>query len=124
MKPSPELPHESLERIFHEPARLAIMSQVCASPKGCSFSDLQHTCSLTGGNLNRHLKVLTESGAVRIKKTFVDDKPRTSVHITANGLDRFSEYLASLSDVLTNAKQALPKTQRSRASLLGKVATA
>lgn len=109
--------YEALEKIFHEPNRLAIMSAVCAAEEGRSFSDLREECGLTDGNLNRHLKVLREAGAIAIEKAFVDDKPRTTVKISRVGLDRFNEYLAALSQVLEAAKQALPAEKKDKVAI-------
>ena len=104
--------YEALERIFHEPNRLAIMSSLCAAEKGITFNDLKETCSLTDGNLNRHLKVLEEADAIKTEKKFVDLKPRTTICISKKGLDRFNEYLTALEDVLAKARRALPIEQR------------
>ena len=101
-------PYEALERIFHEPNRLAIMSALCAADEGLSFTGLRDACGLTDGNLNRHLKVLDAAGVLRIKKVFVDAKPRTTVALSKKGLRRFSEYLDALNDVLTAAQAAMP----------------
>lgn len=100
--------YEALERTFHEPNRLAIMSALCGSRAGLTFNELKEACGLTDGNLNRHLKVLEESAAVRIEKTFVNAKPRTTIVLSAAGLTRFSQYLDALSEVLRKAKQAAP----------------
>lgn len=102
-------PFQALEKIFHEPNRLAIMSALCAASSGMTFSELKSECDLTDGNLNRHLKVLRESKVVRIEKKFVDEKPRTTAFITAKGLDRFTEYLEALADVMKQTRAALPK---------------
>ena len=110
-------PHEALERIFHEPSRLAIMSALCATREGLAFNDLKATCSLTDGNLNRHLKVLDEDGVIRIEKSFVGAKPRTMVHITKSGLNRFSDYLAALAEVLQNAQTAVLADERKPSAL-------
>jgi DNA-binding transcriptional ArsR family regulator len=99
---------DALERIFHEPNRLAIMSALCAAREGLSFNDLKEACVLTDGNLNRHLKVLEESGAVRIQKKFIDAKPRTTILLSTTGLERFTQYLEALSEVLKKAKRAMP----------------
>ena len=48
-------PFEALERIFHEPSRMAIMSALCAADGGLTFNELKERCALTDGNLNRHL---------------------------------------------------------------------
>ena len=100
--------YDALERIFHEPNRLAIMSALCATRTGLTFNDLKEVCRLTDGNLNRHLKVLEEAGAVRVQKAFVEAKPRTTIVISVTGLERFSQYLEALSEVLKKAKLAVP----------------
>lgn len=109
----PALLHEALERLFHEPNRLAIMSTLCAERAGLSFTALREACRLTDGNLNRHLKALEEAGAVRVQKKFVDGKPQTSVRLSALGLRRFAEYLEALHHVLRQAKDALATEARS-----------
>ena len=76
------------------------MSALCAAPSGLTFSELKAECELTDGNLNRHLKVLRESGAVCVDKQFVDEKPRTTVYITTAGLDRFNDYLEALAEIM------------------------
>lgn len=104
--------NDTLERIFHEPNRLAIISTVCAADDGITFGALKEACNLTDGNLSRHLKALEESEVVRIEKKFVDNKPRTTVFITRAGLKRFSEYLDALNDVLRTAKESLPADRK------------
>ena len=96
----------SLERLFHEPSRLAILSTLCAARDGLTFTELRDACRLTDGNLSRHLKALEEEGVVRIRKAFVADKPRTTVALTRDGLARFSLYLDTLSAVLQDARRA------------------
>ncbi len=104
--------NEALGKIFHEPNRLSIMSIVCAAEKGLSFSEIKKECDLTDGNLNRHLKVLKEAEVIEIKKSFINDKPRTTVFITEMGLERFNEYLVALSDIIEQAKNALPNKKK------------
>lgn len=116
-----ENPFHALEKIFHEPNRLAILSALCARDLGMTFSELKTACNLTDGNLNRHLKVLKESKVIRVKKAFVAEKPRTTVFLTSHGLDRFSEYLEALSSVIVQARDALSaETPPPVASALGK----
>ncbi len=96
-----------LKRIFHEPNRLAIMSALSGSPNGLTFNDLKKECSLTDGNLNRHLKVLEEADAIHIKKTQVGAKSRTVVFLTDNGRLSFLEYLEALEEVLKKAAESV-----------------
>ncbi len=114
MKKPLDIDFDALERIFHEPSRLAIMSELCGSREGLSFTDLKSTCGLTDGNLNRHLKVLQDAGAVKVSKKFVGVKPLTTVTLSRKGLQRFSEYLDALSGVLKRAQKAMSSDASSR----------
>ena len=96
-----------LERLFHEPNRLAVMSALCSAEGVLSFVELRDRCGLTDGNLSRHLKTLEEGGAVTIEKRFVDLKPRTTIHLSDDGLRRFGAYLETLEGVLRQARSAL-----------------
>lgn len=102
MSRKPDL-YSSLERMFHEPHRLAIMSAVCGSSEGVSFRRLKRDCNLTDGNLSRHLRTLEEGGAVRLEKTFVSSRPRTTVLATESGREAFLDYLAALEEALARA---------------------
>ena len=114
---SPAEEANSLERIFHEPNRMAILSALCAAGDPLSFTELKSLSGLTDGNLSRHLKALEEAGIIRLQKTFVGVKPRTTVILTEKGLKRFDEYLSALSDVLKKAKQAMA-TDRKKPSAI------
>jgi DNA-binding transcriptional ArsR family regulator len=112
----------ALERIFHEPNRMAILSALCAASEELPFTDLKSLTGLTDGNLSRHLKALEEDGVIRLRKFFVGVKPRTTVALTEKGLKRFEDYLGALSDVLKKAKQAVDGDRRKShsVSILGK----
>ncbi len=105
---------DALEKIFHEPNRLAIMSVMCTTNNGISFPELKNECNLTDGNLNRHLKVLQNTGAIKIKKAFIDLKPRTTIYITEPGIEKFKEYLKALTEVLNKAKNAIPEDKKKK----------
>jgi len=121
----PDNPFDALEKIFHEPNRLAIMSALCAADGGVPFTDLKATCQLTDGNLNRHLKVLEEEGAIRMDKAFVQSRPRTTIHLTKTGFKRFNEYLGALTEVLEQARQAAgADSRKARLPVFGKPAPA
>ena len=105
-----------LERLFHEPSRLSIMSVLCGAERAMSFTALRNECGLTDGNLNRHLKVLTEAKVVGITKRFVKEKPLTTVVVTPGGLSRFAEYLQTLEQVLSGARKALRSQEQDGAA--------
>ena len=100
-------PFSALQRVFHEPNRLAIMSALGGEVDGMTFRQLKERCDLTDGNLSRHLKTLEESGVVKIRKRFVGARPQTSVMLTPEGRNNFVAYLNALETVLQQAAEAM-----------------
>jgi DNA-binding MarR family transcriptional regulator len=106
--PEPQAPfaYDGLDRVFHEKARLGIVSSLAGHADGLRFSELKALCALTDGNLNRHLQVLEEAGYVAIEKGFEGRRPQTRCRLSDEGRARFSDYLAVLEAVLRRATQA------------------
>lgn len=122
-------PWSALERVFHEPNRMAIISTICAADDdGVSFNELKEKCELTDGNLSRHLKTLEEAGIVRIRKTFVGPRPRTTVFMTNDGREKFVEYLDALETALKKAAKSIAAAEKEsrakRSAFAGKAARA
>ncbi|MCU0612475.1 MAG: transcriptional regulator [Candidatus Eisenbacteria bacterium] len=102
-----DVPFELLERIFHSPPRLAIVTNLLDAPHGMPFPELRDRCSLTDGNLNRHVRSLAQEGIVEIDKRFVGNYPRTTITLSSEGRERFLEYLGVLEAVLHDAARRL-----------------
>ena len=98
--------YEGLDRVFHERARLGVLTSLAANPKGLAFSDLRRLCGLTDGNLARHLQTLQEAGLVEVTKSFERNRPLTLCRITPEGRARFLEYLDVLDRVVREAAAA------------------
>lgn len=103
--PSP-FAFEGLDRIFHERARLGIVTSLAGQPDGLAFAQLKSLCGLTDGNLNRHLSVLDEAGYVTIEKAVHGKRPQTRCRLSEQGLVEFERYLAALEAVLRRATDA------------------
>jgi DNA-binding MarR family transcriptional regulator len=108
--PSPEerasegrFAYEGLDRVIHERARLSVLTSLITNPKGLTFVDLKQLCSLTDGNLSRHLQVLEKARMVEIVKGLDRNRPQTVCRITASGRKRFVEYLETLEQVVLDA---------------------
>jgi DNA-binding transcriptional ArsR family regulator len=80
-----------LDRLIHEPARLAILTML-SSVAAADFVFLQRSTGLTQGNLSSHLTKLEDAGLVRIEKSFVGKRPNTSVALTKVGKDRIAAH--------------------------------
>ena len=80
-----------LDRVVHEPARLAILT-LLSSVQDADFVFLQRATGLTKGNLSSHLGKLEEAGLVDIVKRFVLRKPQTQVALTQEGRMRVERH--------------------------------
>jgi DNA-binding MarR family transcriptional regulator len=80
-----------LDRLIHEPGRLAILT-VLSSVTDADFVFLQRATGLTKGNLSSHLTRLEDAGLVAIEKRFVRKKPNTNVALTAEGRQRIASH--------------------------------
>ncbi len=113
--PRPEPPgryaYDGLDRVLHEKARLGIMTSLVTRPDGLSFNELKQLCSLTDGNLNRHLDVLHRAGLVTIAKGYEGRRPLTVCRLTPAGRRRFLEYLSHLERVIRDALPGAAETR-------------
>ncbi len=85
--------HEALtlDRIVHEPARLAILA-VLSSAAEVDFAFMQTATGLTKGNLSRQAGKLEEAGYITIRKYFKGKIQATGYRITPAGREAFARY--------------------------------
>ncbi len=95
--------YEGLDRTMHEKARLGILTSLASRPDGLLFNDLKELCSLTDGNLSRHLQTLEEAGLVEVWKGYHKKRPQTLCRLSREGRDRFLAYLTELEKVIQDA---------------------
>lgn len=81
-----------LDKMIHEPARLAIMSAL----EACSMAEflfLQQLTGLTKGNLSCHLSKLEKAEYIIIEKSYIRRKiPQTTIRITSEGTAALERY--------------------------------
>lgn len=106
--------YSALDRVFHERARLGIVTSLAAHADGLGFAELKALCGLTDGNLSRHLQVLEEAGFVRSEKSHSGGRAYTLCRLTPEGRRRFAEYLSALEQVLRKASSAAARARRGR----------
>lgn len=97
-----------LDRLIHEPGRLAILT-VLSSVEDADFVFLQRTTGLTKGNLSSHLTKLEQAGLVRIQKRFVYKKPNTNVALTADGKRRIARHWDQLERLKRLSEESPPR---------------
>jgi DNA-binding HxlR family transcriptional regulator len=105
-----------LDRVIHERARLSVLTSLVTNPRGLLFNELKQLCSLTDGNLSRHLAVLESEQMVELLKESDRSRPQTICRITSAGRKRYLDYLLTLEQVVKDAAKIatneLPSRQR------------
>lgn len=80
-----------LDRLVHEPARLAILTVLDA----CRDADFQLLLSATGlapGNLSSHVTKLEGGGLIEVVKSFRGKRTHTRLRILPAGREAFAHY--------------------------------
>lgn len=93
--------YPEIDDLFHAPTRLRIATALRVHPRGLTFGELKELCSLTDGNLSRHLRKLEEAAVIRVEKEFVGKVPQTTAIMTKEGVARFQAYLHTIESVIS-----------------------
>jgi DNA-binding MarR family transcriptional regulator len=99
-----------LDRLIHEPARLAILSILAtlASDERADFVYLRKHIGLTEGNLSGHITKLEEGGLIKTQKQFVNKRPNTQIRLTEEGHKAITRYWKQLEHILQGFKAVAP----------------
>jgi DNA-binding transcriptional ArsR family regulator len=97
-----------LDRLIHDPARLAILTALSAC-KSADFLFLQRLTGLTAGNLSSHLSKLEEGGLVKMDKQFVGKRPNTQIQLTDKGRAAVERHWKQLDSLRQSAKAWKPE---------------
>jgi DNA-binding transcriptional ArsR family regulator len=92
-----------LNKIIHEPVRLAIMSALVTREK-LTFPELKELLNVTDGNLSVHASILEKNELISVVKDFDGKKPRTTFAITDEGKHQFQLYLEELEQMLKQVR--------------------
>ena len=77
--------YDGLDRVVHEKARLGILTALVTHTRGVLFVELKEMCSLTDGNLSRHVQTLQEAGIVEVWKGHEGGRPQTLIRLSRSG---------------------------------------
>ena len=94
---------ESVNRVIHEPARLAIMARLYVLEEA-DWLFLHRQTGLSFGNLTSHLARLEASCYVSIEKMFIERKPHTVVRMTDEGREAFERYREQVRGLLDSER--------------------
>lgn len=97
-----------LDRLIHEPARLAITTALAACEEA-DFLFLQNLTGLSKGNLSSHLGKLETAGMVEIIKSFDGKRPQTWIRLTGAGRRAVDEHWERLDGLRRRARRWRPR---------------
>src|SRR5262249_3698248 len=83
-------PPLALNDTVHQRVRLAILT-VLSESQECRFATLRDELGLTDGNLNRHLRVLEDSGLIQVTKGSEGRRPVTWLRLSRLGRNALKE---------------------------------
>jgi DNA-binding transcriptional ArsR family regulator len=106
----------ALDRLVHEPARLAILSTLW-SCDSADFLFVQRLTGLTKGNLSNHLARLEEAGLLDIDKKFVSKMPRTFLRLTDKGRIAIERHWQQLDRLRQGVQQWKPEAENAKGAL-------
>lgn len=96
-----------LDRLVHEPARLAILTALSVCRKA-DFMYLLRLTGLTRGNLSTHLSKLENAGLIRVEKRFVGRKPNTLVALSPQGRRTVESHWRQLEELRDSSRRWSP----------------
>ena len=110
MKPGPFEELSGLDRLIHDPSRLAILTALEAC-RSADFLFLQSLTGLTKGNLSGHLAKLERGGLIAIAKSFKGKMPHTSLSLTPEGRGAIRRHWKQLDQLHRAAAKWTPDLQ-------------
>jgi DNA-binding transcriptional ArsR family regulator len=98
----------ALDRLVHEPARLALLTAL-TSCESADFLYLQRLTGLSKGNLSSHLSKLEEAGLVKVEKQFNGKTPLTRIAVTDPGREAVERHWQQLEQLRSKARRWVPR---------------
>lgn len=92
-------PPLEVDRVIHEPGRLAIVV-ILSAVKEADFLFLMEQTGMTKGNLSAHTAKLEAAGYIEIEKSIVAKTTRTVYRLTEKGAEALGVYRAHMAAVL------------------------
>jgi len=90
---------DNINMIIHQPVRLNILT-ILHMDKTITFSKLKEELNLSDWNLWTHLEKLEKNWYIKIEKSFIDKKPRSTISIEKKWEDELIKYINSIENMI------------------------
>ncbi len=101
--PPPSAGPLALDRLVHEPMRLAVLMALHAHPS-LSFNELKRLLGTTDGNLSVHARKLEAADYVECRKSFQGRAARTDYALAPAGRDALDRYLDQMRELIRSIR--------------------
>lgn len=88
-----------LDKLLESRVRLGVMS-VLSVNESMDFNSLKEMMNLTDGNLASHINALEKEKYIKVKKSFIGKKTKTTYSLTEKGRKAFEEHLNVLEKLI------------------------
>lgn len=89
----------ALDPVLHQPVRTRIVAFLSARGEA-TFSEFKQALQLTDGNLEAHMKKLTQVNYVSVRKEAAGKRPLTFYTLSEQGEKAFATYVQALNNLL------------------------
>lgn len=93
----------TLDRLVHEPMRLAVLMALHAHPS-LSFNELKRLLGTTDGNLSVHARKLEAADYVECRKSFEGRVARTDYALAQGGREALERYLDQMAELIRSIR--------------------
>lgn len=87
--------YSDLDPLLHSQLRLSIVSTLL-TVKEADFNHIKDITGATSGNISIQIKKLQQAGYIKVKKSFKNNYPNTTISITDKGREAFENYVSHL----------------------------
>jgi len=95
----PKSDHSQFDELILSKTRLGIISALIGGDK-LEFTYLRNLLELSDGNLSVQIRKLEEAGYIKVKKVFVERKPKTFCRITPKGQRAIKNLIGKLEEIV------------------------
>lgn len=89
----------ALDAVLHQPIRTRIVAFLSARGEA-TFNECKQALQLTDGNLEAHMKKLTQVNYVSVRKEATGKRPLTFYTLSEEGEKAFAMYVQALNNLL------------------------
>lgn len=90
---------KELDPILHSQLRLSIVS-ILMTVDEANFNFIKESTKATSGNISIQIKKLQDAGYIKVKKSFKNNYPNTTLSITNKGMKAFETYVNNLKNYI------------------------